>query len=165
MKSYLKHNRYLLVCTILMLLVQLVSTFLYGDTQIGILILSSLSIYKISIWLFLVGIFIYNLLIGLIYWKTEQQKPINFQFKYLHINLTLITSFLMLLLVSFNLLEKKALLIKLYSSFPFLGSDSTEVSLLAVIFLAIQLFFVVYLIRTALFFQTKEEEVIDNLNN
>ena len=71
----------------------------------------------------------------------------------------------MLLLVSFNLLEKKALLIKLYSSFPFLGSDSTEVSLLAVIFLAIQFFFVVYLIRTALFFQTKEEEVIDNLNN
>ena len=165
MKSYLKHNRYLLLSTILILLVQLASTLVYGDSRIAMLILASSAIYKISVWLFLIGLVAYNFIIGLIYWKTEQHKPINFQLKYLHINLTLVTTFLILLLVSFNLLDKQSLLVKVYSSFPFLSSDSTKVSLLAVIFIVAQILFTLYLIRTTLFFQIKKEEVIDNISN
>lgn len=64
MKSYLKHNHYLLLGTFIIACAQLMWEILYNHTPITFTNLEGELILKSSIWLLIIGIFLYKAAIG-----------------------------------------------------------------------------------------------------
>ena len=165
MKSYLKHNHYLLLGSFIILCAQLMWELLYSNNPITFTNNEGETIFELSIWLILSGFSLYNLIVGWIYWKVRQYKKLSFQLKYLHINLSIIIMFFILFVNNINSFSEEQLVITTYFSFPFIHFNSTQINVLSSFFAISQLIFIFHMIGSFIFTHKKQLKSMEDFDH